>query len=1040
MFYTRLVILLFLLSFYKSYTAQQYSFYNYKEGNGLSKNSVLGITQLPNGEIWAGTNDGGVNILNGINIKTLSKTDGLVDNVIYDISYNNDSVYISTNGGINVYYNEIISTPIFKDSLAEKRTFMTLISRTGRKILATGKGLCELIGDTIYPITSSDSLLNMSPVIHIRESKNGDIWCSTMGNGIFILKKTGVKHITNNRLFTYTFSTFPFNDSTTWILSYQGLYSIINDSIIQLIERKDHTYYYYAIRDKKENIWITGQFGLQKISKNGNKTIFTKKNGLAANETWKVFDDKEGNIWITLKKLGISKLTSEAFVKYDQNFGLDTNIVRDIIVDNDSSRWIGTYKGLTQIINDKIINYKQNNTSKDRIMAIAKYKSMLLALSDDGINILNKEHYYNIKNINGRNDNRFAGECIYIDTLSNKILLGSFVLGVAELKTDKIILVNDSLGFPDRIGIFSIIRTKDNVLWFATEKGVYKFRSNKLERELLLSTEKTRSLTLDKEGRLWVGNSDGIFFQTQKGNFKAVYEKDTLKNNTIYSLQFDNNGILWAGKIDGIDRISIKGEEIVQIKHYDEKRGCNVGTLNNNAIAVSPNNHMWFGSDRGLFEYNPDEDYPNYVESITSITDIRLFSQPTNWREYSDSLDKNGFPIELELEYTQNYLTFDYIGICHKYPQGVEYQCKLEGFDKDWVNKGTKRSAIYGNLPPGKYTFLVKSCNNEGVWNNKPKSFSFKILPPFWQTWWFYSICIGIVIAGIISYLKIRSANIQITKKNKVIEEKNEEIMDSINYAKRIQDAMLPDSKMRHLMPNSFVFFNPKDVVSGDFYWMKRVDNKMLFAVVDCTGHGVPGAFVSMIGFSGLNRAVNEYKLIHPADILEKLADFVVESFAKHEQKSINDGMDAALCALDTETLVLEFAGANNSVYIVRKEDKPLISPNGEPIPTKDLGKLKEIKATRRPIGKSDRKIPFENHVIQLEKGDTIYLFSDGFPDQFGGERGKKYMYKSFKRFLLTIQDLPIQQQEQAIKEEFIRWIKEEYEQIDDVCVMGIKV
>ncbi len=1037
MYYTRLVVILFFLLFCKSYTAQQYSFYNYKEENGLSKNSVLGITQLPNGEIWIGTNDGGINILDGINIRTLSKSDGLTDNVVYDLLYINDSVLISTNNGINIYHNNVIYTPTFIDSLAEKRTYMVFKTKDQKKLLATGKGICELKGDTIYPVQTSDTLLNKAIVIHIREDNNGTLWCSTMGKGIFLLKKDKtVKRLSNHNLFNYTFSTFPINDSTTWALTYQGIYSIKEDTV-QLIERQKHNYYYNAIKDRNENIWVTSKLGVQKITSRGHKTYYTGKNGLASDDAWKVFEDREGNIWITLKKLGVSKLVSEAFIKFDKSYGLNSDDISSIIIENDSSKWLGTSKGINHITNQGISSYSLNHKSKDNIRAIVRNKNEIISTSEDGVNILhNNYYYYNITT----KDNRFAGKYIYIDSLTNSILLGSSVSGVAELRNEEIIYINDSLGFPDRIGIFSIIRTKDSILWFGTEKGLYQFFDNQLKLVHILSTEKTRSLTTDHEGRLWVGNSDGIFFRTKLDNYKAVYKKDTIKNNTIYSLQFDNNGILWAGKIDGIDRISIKGEEIVQIKHYDKKRGCNIGTINNNAIAVSPNNHMWFGSDRGLFEYNPDEDYPNYTESITSITDIRLFSQPTDWSKYSNQLNKNGFPIQLELEYTQNYLTFDYIGICHKYPQGVEYQCKLEGFDKDWINKGTNRTAIYGNLPPGKYTFLVKSCNNEGVWNKEPKRFSFKILPPFWQTWWFYSICLGIIIAGIISYLKIRSANIQITKKNKVIEEKNEEIMDSINYAKRIQDAMLPDSKMRYLMPNSFVFFNPKDVVSGDFYWMKRVDNKMLFAVVDCTGHGVPGAFVSMIGFSGLNRAVNEYKLIHPADILEKLADFVVESFAKHEQKSINDGMDAALCCLDKETLILEFAGANNSVYIVRKVDKPLISPEGEPISTKDLGKLKEIKATRRPIGKSDRKIPFENIAVQLEKGDTIYLFSDGFPDQFGGEKGKKYMYKAFKRFLLTIQDLPIQQQEQAIKEEFARWIKDEYEQIDDVCVMGIRV
>ena len=560
-----------------------------------------------------------------------------------------------------------------------------------------------------------------------------------------------------------------------------------------------------------------------------------------------------------------------------------------------------------------------------------------------------------------------------------------------------------------------------------------------------LKSGKTRSLAIDKSGKLWVGNSEGIFYKEGE-KFFSVYKNDTIHNNSIYSLCFDKEGNLWAGKIDGIDKITIQDGGIISIRRYDTKKGLEIGSLHNNAMALDTNGHILVGTDKGLLEINPYLDFPNTVESKTHIEEIRLFSQPTDWSLYSDSLNENGFPIGLELDYNQNYFTFNYIGICHKYPEGVRYQTKLEGLDKDWVDREDKRFVIYGNLKPGSYTFLLKSSNNEGIWNKEPVRFSFVINPPFWQTWWFYTICFGIFLAGIYSYIKIRSANYeitlkneQITLKNNEIEQKNHEIMDSINYAKRIQDSILPDSKMRHLMPQSFVYFQPKDVVSGDFYWLNRVEDELLFSAIDCTGHGVPGAFVSMVGFGGLNRAVNEYKLTEPSLVLEKLSEFVVDSFAKHQSKSVNDGMDASLCSLNKKTNVLQYSGANNSIYIIRSSDKPILNVEGEEIEVKKLDSLNEIKSTRRPIGKSDNPVPFKNHIIQLEKGDTIYLFTDGFPDQFGGPRGKKYMYKRFKRFLISIQNLPIENQGEKLKEEYNNWASG-YEQVDDICIVGVQV
>ena len=240
-------------------------------------------------------------------------------------------------------------------------------------------------------------------------------------------------------------------------------------------------------------------------------------------------------------------------------------------------------------------------------------------------------------------------------------------------------------------------------------------------------------------------------------------------------------------------------------------------------------------------------------------------------------------------------------------------------------------------------------------------------------------------------------------------------------------------------LPNCFVHYQPKDIVSGDFYWMKTIGEKLLIAAVDCTGHGVPGGFVSMVGYSGLNRAVSEYQLTEPADILEKLSELVTESFDDGSNTGIKDGMDAAICYLDQTNLKLHFSGANNPLYIIRHNNKPLKSPSGELIEVKSLDALNEIKGTRRPVGSSDYKQPFVNKEIQLEKDDIIYLFSDGYPDQFGGPRGKKLMYKPFKRILLENSRLPMHEQKEKLELEFNSW-STGYAQIDDICIIGIKV
>jgi len=255
------------------------------------------------------------------------------------------------------------------------------------------------------------------------------------------------------------------------------------------------------------------------------------------------------------------------------------------------------------------------------------------------------------------------------------------------------------------------------------------------------------------------------------------------------------------------------------------------------------------------------------------------------------------------------------------------------------------------------------------------------------------------------------------------VDEKNQEITDSINYAKRIQGAILPsDELIIEALPEPFVLYLPKDIVAGDFYWLEKVGKEVLFAAADCTGHGVPGAMVSVVCNNALNRSVREYGLIEPGTILNKTREIVIDEFSKSAEE-IKDGMDISLCSLNIESGMLNWSGANNPLWVIKKDAEQII----------------EIKPNKEPIGKYDHKTSFVNHEIQLDKGDTIYLFTDGFADQFGGEKGKKLKSKSFKKMLLAIQDKSLQEQSDYLFERFENW-KGNIEQIDDVCIIGVRV
>jgi serine phosphatase RsbU (regulator of sigma subunit) len=266
-----------------------------------------------------------------------------------------------------------------------------------------------------------------------------------------------------------------------------------------------------------------------------------------------------------------------------------------------------------------------------------------------------------------------------------------------------------------------------------------------------------------------------------------------------------------------------------------------------------------------------------------------------------------------------------------------------------------------------------------------------------------------------------RGQKLVIEEQKKLVDEKNQEITDSITYAKRIQEAILPPiGEMREKLKDGFVYYKPKDIIAGDFYWLEQVGDVVLYAVADCTGHGVPGAMVSIVCNNTLNRAVREFKLINPAEILDKVRELVIETFEKSDQE-VKDGMDIALCAIDIKTNKLQFAGANNPIYIIRN------------------GVLLETKGDKQAIGRFAGSNPYTKHEFDIEEGDSIYTFTDGYPDQFGGEKGKKLKYKPFKELLIKLSAEKMDVQHHQIEEAFLNW-KGDLEQIDDVCVIGVRI
>ncbi len=453
--------------------------------------------------------------------------------------------------------------------------------------------------------------------------------------------------------------------------------------------------------------------------------------------------------------------------------------------------------------------------------------------------------------------------------------------------------------------------------------------------------------------------------------------------------------------------------------------------------------NVWFGGTEGLFLYNLEKPPLNInsifytlISKITVNDDSVLFSG--NFVDKNRHLSAVQLPSAVPvLPYAYNNFTFEFSATNFIAESRTKYRYKLEGFDQKWSAWTTEHKKQYTNLPEGNYTFIVKSKDifgNEAI----QAKYSFVILPPWYRTIWAYilyvfGILLIVYIIIRISVYRLKQANKklekiveertqEVVKKNKQLNLALKDIQDSISYAKRMQESMLPPIReLKEHFADAFVFYAPRDIVSGDFYWFYHKNGETILAVADCTGHGVPGAFVSMLGYNMLNQIVFEKKETNPANILVLLNKSIQKVFHHKaaDEYSVNDGMDIAILKLCGEKIY--FAGANRPLLYIDKEQN-----------------LQQIAPDKKGIGgRTDYQATFSLHTIDKNTVDMCYLFSDGYPDQFGGPKNKKFMVKNFQKMLMKIHHLPPAEQKAEIIRIFNEW-KGLNEQVDDILVIGI--
>ena len=579
------------------------------------------------------------------------------------------------------------------------------------------------------------------------------------------------------------------------------------------------------------------------------------------------------------------------------------------------------------------------------------------------------------------------------------------------------------------------IDSADKSLWFSVIPEIYKY-------ELETKQIDTFRIELDvdlgdcyiskTDSLVWIATNNGLIkFNPKTEDFVRYTSSDGLADNSVNGVYPDINGNIWLTSLKGLTKMSVKDEKYETFFRSNDHVKLNF--LKPHYRHPKQKHQLILPTTSGYMTFNPDSLNP--IKPPIVLSSIYLFGKEVEF----DSLAHE--KKHIELQYNQNFITFELASLDYTEPSKNKFRYKMENFNEQWIYAdANNRKAPYTGLPPGDYVFVAQGTNNDGVWS-EPMRLTIIIHPPWYKTLTAYIGYFVFIILSIVLFIryrerklkeekrileeKVKERTIEIRKQRDEIAEQKKDITDSIHYASRIQSALLPSNEFAgHVLENYFILFKPRDIVSGDYYWLTQIDNKTIVVAADCTGHGVPGAFMSMLGVAFLNEIVVRDGTISTNEILDRLREYVIKSLKQTgEEGGSKDGMDIALTIINHDTMEAQFSGAYNPLYLLR---------NGE---------IETIKADRMPIGYHIKvNSPFSKNDVKLQKGDRLYMFSDGYPDQFGGEKGRKFMSKRFKQILIETGTLSMDEQKRVLDEQIVEWMGERYTQIDDILVVGVEI
>lgn len=1043
----------------KRYDNAYFNIKSISQDHGLPSNAIYGISSDTKGNYWISTEQG-IAWMNNNYIKSFEGLPAELTTSTFEDRHGN--IWISLYGGGIVKYDGLNMFHFDKSYFhGDDRMHDLFEDRSGNIWVSRSDGASIISDSSIVHIGGEKDFI--VELRSITQDDQGNIWFASVANGVtrFDGKRFFNWNKRNGFVYNDIFDIVPGGNNEVWIGTHgDGLVRFKNGQFSQLkkgLKNKTLTSLYY---DRDGCLWIgTDGGGIHYIEESKIYNISTE-NGLSDDIVLDISEDAIGNMLLGTYGGGVSILGKPELKNFYKENGLMTNKVSSLYQDKNGKLWIGSWGAGFGYIQDQTIKWFQDDNN------LAGY-------------ILSFEE-----------DNR------------GNLWIGTYSEGLIKYNGVDFYHYPPEGNIPHQI-IMDMDKDPDGDLWFAANSGLFKREGNQfinfLNEEEVFLDKPISDLDCRDDGSIYLASESYGVKMIQNDTVYSITEYNGLPSNNVITIQEDHSGNLWIGTQKGlvllkdsifyyfdeqfglcnnvVNDINIVSDDNVwvttsdglsniryvenryQVENYDTDDGLKNDDFFGAPIQLSSDgNSLWLGSNKGLIQFTIPQDSEK-DSTTTEIRQVKVNGQRISYGTSSTITTKtaveteyenfNHIPKSFTLDYDQNNLAFYYSVngnfVDHK------FQYRLLGFDNDWSKASAENKVDFKGLPQGSYTFQVRAYKVGGSYSLD--EFQFTITPPFWLTWYakvFYAL-MGVLLVLLLIRIRtyrlrkhqkfleqkiqlatteIRDQKNEVEKQRDVAEEqksivqrKNEEILDSINYSKRLQDAILPSvATIKEEFEDAFVFFKPKDIVSGDFYWMEKYEGLTMLAVADCTGHGVPGAMVSVVCANALNKVVLEMGKTDPAEILDHTRNLVIETFSKSSD-DVKDGMDISLCVFNKDKSKLSWAGANNPLWIIRDGKK----------------EVEVIKADKQPIGKYGLSKPFTTHNILINKSDQIYLFSDGYVDQFGGPKGKKLKSSKFKELLVSMSDEKMEYQKTNLEKSLSSW-QGNLEQIDDICVVGVMI